>query len=381
MLAQAPIQGAPESPAPSSGIVDLASIQYPLEEANLFDPFWKSTEVYGESVCFVKESETDPADGTLLFVPNKILHVRSSDGKTEYSEGKDYTVDAAQRRLIVSPGSSIPVLNRADLYKHKGDPDSIPRKADSPEVYLLHKESGFRAWQVEVDYIRNESWSGYVPSFAGNLLPKTLAKLARGAGLTICVTGDSISTGANSSNKTPPFMPGYVPLLGLGLQKIYGGTMTILNLAVSGTRSEAGVEKLPQIIATKPDLVIIAFGMNDVGRRQPAKYAENIKTIIDGIHAVVPDTEFIVVASILANPEWSGAPADQFVPYRDALLPLGGPGVALANMTQLWSELLKNKRYLDLTGNGVNHPNDFGQRLYAKVLLGMLVDGTSSHAP
>ncbi|MBU0478666.1 hypothetical protein KKC91_08875 [bacterium] len=58
-----------------------------------------------------------------------------------------------------------------------------------------------------------------------------------------------------------------------------------------------------------------------------------------------------------------------FTEYRDALR----SGVILADMTQMWMDLLKFKRYHDLTGNGVNHPNDFGHRIYAQVLLGLLV--------
>ena len=32
----------------------------------------------------------------------------------------------------------------------------------------------------------------------------------------------------------------------------------------------------------------------------------------------------------------------------------------LADMTSIWEALLKRKTFYDLTGNGVNHPNDFG---------------------
>lgn len=39
----------------------------------------------------------------------------------------------------------------------------------------------------------------------------------------------------------------------------------------------------------------------------------------------------------------------------------------------IWTELLKHKNYLDLTGNGVNHPNDFGHRIYAQVLSALLI--------
>ena len=36
--------------------------------------------------------------------------------------------------------------------------------------------------------------------------------------------------------------------------------------------------------------------------------------------------------------------------------------------------LLKRKRFYDLTGNGVNHPNDFGHCVYAQSLLALLVE-------
>jgi hypothetical protein len=45
----------------------------------------------------------------------------------------------------------------------------------------------------------------------------------------------------------------------------------------------------------------------------------------------------------------------------------------MADMTDLWAELLKHKPYWDLTGNGVNHPNDFGHRIYAQALSALLI--------
>jgi hypothetical protein len=46
--------------------------------------------------------------------------------------------------------------------------------------------------------------------------------------------------------------------------------------------------------------------------------------------------------------------------------------VALADVTQVWTEMLRQKPDFDLTGNGLNHPNDFGHRLYAQALLQVL---------
>ena len=55
-------------------------------------------------------------------------------------------------------------------------------------------------------------------------------------------------------------------------------------------------------------------------------------------------------------------------------------GVAIADMTSVWEEFLKRKQDWDITGNGVNHPNDFGHRVYAQILSALLIDkGFNSH--
>ena len=54
----------------------------------------------------------------------------------------------------------------------------------------------------------------------------------------------------------------------------------------------------------------------------------------------------------------------------------GGSLVSLATLAGygvVW-ELMKNKHDLDLTGNGLNHPNDFGHRLYAQTILSVLIE-------
>src|SRR4029079_4740060 len=115
------------------------------------------------------------------------------------------------------------------------------------------------------------------------------------------------------------------------------------------------------------------FGMNDVFGRNASAYQANILAIMDTIRADAPDAEFILLASMLGNAEW-GMPMDQFSLYRDALKKLCGPGVVLADMTSMWDELLKRKTFYDLTGNGVNHPNDFGHCVYAQLLCSLLIE-------
>ena len=82
----------------------------------------------------------------------------------------------------------------------------------------------------------------------------------------------------------------------------------------------------------------------------------------------------ILVAPMLGHGEWTATPREMFPKYRDELKKLADEGVALADVTAVWELMLKNKHDLDLTGNGLNHPNDFGHRLYAQAVLSVLHD-------
>jgi hypothetical protein len=69
------------------------------------------------------------------------------------------------------------------------------------------------------------------------------------------------------------------------------------------------------------------------------------------------------------NREWVHTPREMFFAYRDALQGIVQDGESLVDMTEIWRQLLDHKHDLDLTGNGLNHPNDFGHRLYAQAIL------------
>ena len=61
--------------------------------------------------------------------------------------------------------------------------------------------------------------------------------------------------------------------------------------------------------------------------------------------------------------------------YEPVILGMEKEGVAVANVTEVHRHLMTIKRYWDMTGNNVNHPNDFLARLYAQTLLATLVEG------
>jgi len=142
---------------------------------------------------------------------------------------------------------------------------------------------------------------------------------------------------------------------------------------VGGMDVRWGLTQVGKVIDSNPDLVVLAFGMNDAsGRRTPEEYARMTNEIVKAISAAKPDCEFLLVATMTGNPDWSYAAPELYPKYRDALVGIERQGVAVADVTALWMTVVSKKSFMDITGNGVNHPNDYGHRLYAMVLSATL---------
>ncbi|MDD3766414.1 MAG: GDSL-type esterase/lipase family protein, partial [Eubacteriales bacterium] len=133
-----------------------------------------------------------------------------------------------------------------------------------------------------------------------------------------------------------------------------------------------GVENAQTLVAQKnPDLVIISFGMNDGAKAvAPQTYIDNLQSIMDTVRSSNPDVEFILVSSSLPNPESASVNAgsqELYLPYLQQLCN-DAQGVALADITTPNQKLLEKKRFVDMTGNNINHPNDFMIRWYAQII-------------
>jgi lysophospholipase L1-like esterase len=231
--------------------------------------------------------------------------------------------------------------------------------------------------QTVVTYVHEaDQWQGPKPASAATHLQRTMEKLKNRQPVTIALLGDSISTGCNASGwaKVAPWQPPYQDLLVQHLQSVYGGQVTLKNSSVGGQDSAWGLRVIGELAESQPDLVIIAFGMNDSAGRSAADFQANTRGMIEAVRQSRPETEFILVATMLGNRDWTTLHHELFPAYRDALAELCQNGVALADMTSIWTELLRHKRDWDMTGNGVNHPNDFGHRIYAQVLSALLIE-------
>ncbi len=342
----------------------------------VWPPFWLSSVMDRESAMFIRAEGATTADAPLLFASDDIREVRMADGNTIFEEGRDYVLAPDRRALRLTAETRIPWRDEVTLYPEKGWPHGMAHKRGEPEAHLLFSEgSFFHDQQVQVTYSHSECWAGATPAGASPLLPEIRRRLAERQPLTVAVGGDSIAAGYNASGTVgaAPWIPAFPAAFAAVLELETGAPVRLVNRAVGGWSSEHGLNDLPALLESRPDLLILAYGMNDVPQTPPEVFRERMKTMIKQVQEACPGAGIVLVASMLGNPLWAVTPSERFPVFRDLLASLTGPGVALADLTQLWMDLLRRKRYLDFSGNGLNHPNDFGHRLYAQVLLSLLL--------
>ena len=337
-------------------------------------PVWDTDVVYGEPLTMCRD-ENGVAKAPLLYNPIEILEVTDAKEQTTYEAGRDYEV--VNGELILTPDSRIFAFTREEMYPAewiKGQ--SFP----FPNGNLLFREGNFfHERQIAVTYTCHRGeWSGVKPSCASHLLPKTAERLKKREPFRMVAYGDSITHGANASRQsnTSPFQPPYSVLFCEGLYRRFGSVVQLCNHAIGGKNSEWGIANVDYLVNDyAPDLVLLAFGMNDV-KWSAEIFAENTRKMIDRIREKNPLCEIILVATSTPNPILTDPRApfygDQRFHKRELdKVAASYTGVAVADITGMQAFLHSRKRFIDTTGNNVNHPNDFFHRLYAQYLLGM----------
>jgi lysophospholipase L1-like esterase len=320
-----------------------------------------------ESVLF--SSDVDPRSATLLFKPTRIRSVTSADGAKVFEEGRDYLVDMETGTLKLTADSRIPCPR---LYGGEGENYSRFRNRKG-EAMLFGEGGLFHGLQVNVAYEHaGDGWAGkgFVPKSSTAAFPG-LHRIRQAKGvLRLALCGDSISVGYNASGfvGAEPHRPPFGDQVAAALRET--GAVEFGNISLAGATTGWGLGQVGKINGFRPDLVMIAFGMND-GRKpgKSAAYAKNIRAMIGALRVHNPEVEILLVANMLPNEEFS--PHQGHFENRDALRKIAAEmdRVAVADVMSVTGAMLERKKFADICGNHVNHPNDFIHRLYASVIL------------
>ena len=165
------------------------------------------------------------------------------------------------------------------------------------------------------------------------------------------------------------------------LESIYGAEITKYNGAVGGWTTAQGAENLSSKVVevgtnlADIDLFVIAFGMNDPVTAE-ADYIASIKQMINAYYAANPNGSVLLVSPMQPNTQSSMVSGNQSK-WENALNSVknsteySAKSISLAKVFTMFNELLtvSGKLSRDYLGNNINHPNDYGVRIYAQVAL------------
>lgn len=355
----------------------------------ILEKIWESNTVYQEPVCFSEDEKGAPIGGKLLSPPAEIIEVRSSDGQTIYQEGDDYLIEPWGIRR--TGASRIPFLHR-DVYckPFAGQPETVWVRLPGGQQYMEVVPDVYR-YQVLVTYRRAGTWDGFMPVSQMYRLKGTEERLRNGKRLSLVFYGDSITAGWEASGADeraidmvdlseyhvsihrPPYMPAWAKLVTDELKRCYPEcTICKTNRAAGGSTTGWGLENAAKLVnPCSPDLVVLGFGMNSM-QDAPEKYQAEIEGIISAVRKIHPLCEFLLVSPMIPNPEIAGFQDNQLICHQERLTALCEKynGVGLAPVHSVFLQMTEyGKHYLELTGNCINHPNDFSVRVYAQCVL------------
>ena len=328
--------------------------------------------VTAEPLLFTGDTKA-AATATLLHVPEAAPEIKSGDGSLTFTPGRDFTWEPGSRIVTLTADSRIPSMTAAQLHPAPNSPQAYASQRGTTAWMFYGPGRILHDLQAKATYRSADDWSPprAAPASDEQLGPFR-AKLRAHPPVTVVVLGDSISTGLDASalSQAEPRQPGYPDLVAAALQTRCGSPVALHNLAVSGMDAAWGLTQIPAVLTHQPDLLLLAFGMNDAsGKRTPDEFARLSQEIVQRVRTAQPKCSAILVSSMTANAEWIHSAPDLYPAYARALASLSGPSVAFADVTATWSAVEQRKKFLDLSGNGLNHPNDYGHRLYADAIL------------
>ncbi len=341
-------------------------------------PLNRGHSVYREACMPMTTNRSAAVVPPLLYPVQRITEVVHSGTGEKLQEFRDWML--RDGKLVLPPGSHAPIQVEKEFFvKHPKPGEAAMPAAGKPlplQSIVLMEGTWYHERQIEVTYEpASRDWPYPAPRSSLADLPRLKKLLAAKNPVRVVLFGDSISLGGNASKVQGgwPYQPCFGELVAWQLERQTGSKVTYMNHSRGGAGAAYGASQAEsQVGWFKPDLAIIGFGMNDRRPERQKTFRADMEKILDTIRASSPDTEFVIVTPILNNPKQPDK-GEAILAIRDETFKISRPGVAFADVTSVEQELVRHKNYLDLSGNGANHPNDFMQRIYAQRILEVLI--------
>lgn len=370
-------------------VEDVDQITYQFDDEQISNPFWKGNVIYNETVLLEENSDTGIISGKLAYTPTRIISVRDFTLKTTtYEEGVDFEVEG--NSIIRKQSSSMPYLKDTTLrgeylpepYVLKSSISNVQTDCMAMGPTFYTESPLYYSNQIQVTYAYDvhdvyDNLNSF-PSYKLDLIPNLKAKLEAKQPIKIVGLGDSILEGCSSSKKFnhEPFMDDFLTMTKKNLARLYDTEVVLDNQSVGGKTASWGAmpAQTSSVVAANPDLVFLHFGVNDLGANTSANaYLDDMLTIVGEIKSGLPNVEIIIFTPFGTHPGIYDY--EKFEKYKNKIqteIVDEMDGVMLLDVLSLSKQLYKQKKYYDMTANGINHVNDYASRIYLQSILATL---------
>ena len=137
----------------------------------------------------------------------------------------------------------------------------------------------------------------------------------------------------------------------------------------------AASQQIYDVSQENPNLLILHFGINDLGAGVGANsFIDNMLSIVLELKNRCPNCEFLILTPFGPNPMlYDYEKFDNYIKKIKSEITGSIEGTALVDVFNISKELYKNKKYQDMTANGINHVNDYASRIYLQAILSTIV--------
>lgn len=328
-----------------------------------FRPLWVNNRIENEILVFVRRGKEVSANLTF----DRPWGLRLTDRRgTVLRECVDFKTDG---RKVIALNDSIEYFEESWL-NNENVPEFVENENERYKISgcLLVKPEYLRKKQYLASYYHEPHFlNGVFPDRI--TLPETYRKIKAGKELKLALMGDSISNAANSSYEMG--VKGFRHWLDDALaviRKNLGVNAYFENISKSGYGTEWALSVVDEKFKNADiDLAIIAFGMNDGAAGTSATdFKNNVAELINRIRRYNPETEFIIVSTPLPNKASKETFKTQPEYYRE-IKKLASEGIAIIDMAEISRFFLDRKTFIEISGNNLNHPNDFFYKFYSDI--------------
>jgi acyl-CoA thioesterase I len=211
----------------------------------------------------------------------------------------------------------------------------------------------------------------------------------------IVAFGDSVTQGYTRANTIEPKYV-YHQRLKEQLETRYSlTTFSVINAGVAGFTAEGSLTRLNRdVIHYQPDLVLIAFGLNDavvLAKDGLEHFQKALQTMIDRVRSETESDIMLLTPNFMVTADNANIhPTERH--YLEGLLPVQTSGVLtlyadvirqiatnnnllIADVYQAWTDLAANGIDTNtMLANGLNHPTAEAQEIPAELLFQLIVN-------